>query len=75
MGVALRGGPPHTQAMNQIYIETARLMTRVVPLVFFDETFALKGGMSPAVGRSGSGISGSYPASQRSAWAHQFSDS
>jgi predicted nucleotidyltransferase component of viral defense system len=30
--------------MNQIYIETARLMTRVVPLVFFDETFALKGG-------------------------------
>jgi predicted nucleotidyltransferase component of viral defense system len=30
--------------MNQIYVETARLMTRVVPLVFFDETFALKGG-------------------------------
>jgi predicted nucleotidyltransferase component of viral defense system len=30
--------------MNQIYVETAHLMTRVVPLVFFDETFALKGG-------------------------------
>lgn len=30
--------------MNQIYVETARLMTRVVPLVFVDETFALKGG-------------------------------
>ncbi len=30
--------------MNRIYIETARLMTRVVPLVFVDETFALKGG-------------------------------
>lgn len=30
--------------MNQIYLETARLMTRVVPLVFVDDTFALKGG-------------------------------
>lgn len=30
--------------MNQIYIETARLMTRVVPLVFVGGTFALKGG-------------------------------
>jgi len=30
--------------MNHIYIETARLLTRVVPLVLVDETFALKGG-------------------------------
>ena len=30
--------------MNQIYLDTARLMTRVAPLVFFDDTFALKGG-------------------------------
>jgi len=30
--------------MNEIYVETARLMTRVVPLVFVDDTFALKGG-------------------------------
>lgn len=30
--------------MNQIYLETARLLTLVAPLVFVDDTFALKGG-------------------------------
>jgi hypothetical protein len=30
--------------MNQIYLETARLLTQVAPLVFVDDTFALKGG-------------------------------
>jgi hypothetical protein len=44
MGVALRRGHPDTEAMNQIHVETARLLTRVVPLVLVDQTFALKGG-------------------------------
>jgi predicted nucleotidyltransferase component of viral defense system len=30
--------------MNQIHLDTARLLTRVAPLVFVDDTFALKGG-------------------------------
>ncbi|RCW65145.1 nucleotidyl transferase AbiEii/AbiGii toxin family protein [Pseudorhodoferax soli] len=30
--------------MNEIYLETARLLTRVAPLVFVDDMFALKGG-------------------------------
>jgi predicted nucleotidyltransferase component of viral defense system len=30
--------------MNQIYLDTARLLTRVAPLLFVDDTFALKGG-------------------------------
>lgn len=30
--------------MNQAYLETARLLTRVAPLVLVDDTFALKGG-------------------------------
>ncbi len=30
--------------MNQIYLDTARMLTQVAPLVFTDETFALKGG-------------------------------
>lgn len=30
--------------MNPIYLETARLLTRVAPFVFVDDTFALKGG-------------------------------
>jgi hypothetical protein len=32
--------------MNQVYLDSARLMTRVAPLVFVDDTFALKGGHS-----------------------------
>ncbi len=30
--------------MNQTYLDTARLRTQVAPLVFVDDTFALKGG-------------------------------
>ncbi len=30
--------------MNQTYLDTARLPTQVVPLVFVDDTFALKEG-------------------------------
>ena len=30
--------------MNQVYLESARLLTRVAPLVLVDDTFALKGG-------------------------------
>lgn len=30
--------------MNQIYLDSARLLTRVAPLVLVDDTFALKGG-------------------------------
>lgn len=30
--------------MNQTYLDTARLLTRIAPLVFQDDTFALKGG-------------------------------
>lgn len=30
--------------MNRTYLETARLLTRVAPLIFTDNSFALKGG-------------------------------
>ena len=30
--------------MNQTYLDTARLLTQVAPLIFVDDTFALKGG-------------------------------
>jgi predicted nucleotidyltransferase component of viral defense system len=30
--------------VNRIYLDTARLLTRVAPLVLVDDTFALKGG-------------------------------
>ena len=30
--------------MNQIYLDTARLLTQVAPFIFVDGTFALKGG-------------------------------
>lgn len=30
--------------MNPIYLDTARLLAQVAPLVFVDDTFALKGG-------------------------------
>jgi Nucleotidyl transferase AbiEii toxin, Type IV TA system len=30
--------------MNQIYLDTARLLTQIAPFIFFDGTFALKGG-------------------------------
>jgi hypothetical protein len=30
--------------MNEVYLDAARLLTQVAPLVFVDDTFALKGG-------------------------------
>ena len=30
--------------MNQVYLNTARLLTQIAPFVFVDDTFALKGG-------------------------------
>jgi hypothetical protein len=30
--------------MNPVYLDTARLLIQVAPLVFADDTFALKGG-------------------------------
>ena len=30
--------------MNQVYLDTARLMIQIAPLVFADDVFALKGG-------------------------------
>ena len=30
--------------MKPVYLDTARLLTQVAPLVFVDDTFALKGG-------------------------------
>ena len=35
--------------MNQTYLDTARLLTQVAPLVFVDDTFALKGGYDACV--------------------------
>ena len=44
MGVPLQGWFAGTETMNQIYLDTARLLTQVAPIVFEDSTFALKGG-------------------------------
>src|SRR6187401_2364607 len=44
MGLANHRRTLGAQAMNQIYLDTARLLTRVAPLIFADSTFALKGG-------------------------------
>jgi predicted nucleotidyltransferase component of viral defense system len=30
--------------LNQVYLDTARLLTQIAPLVFADAVFALKGG-------------------------------
>jgi predicted nucleotidyltransferase component of viral defense system len=44
MGVPLRGRLAGPEIMNEVYLSTARLLTRVAPLVFINDTFALKGG-------------------------------
>ncbi len=44
MGVAVRGRVAGAQGVNAVYLQTARMMARVAPLVFIDDTFALKGG-------------------------------
>ena len=44
VGVALGRRASGAEAMNQVYLDSARLLTRVAPLVLVDDTFALKGG-------------------------------
>jgi predicted nucleotidyltransferase component of viral defense system len=44
LGIALDGRASGAEAMNQVYLDSARLLTRVAPLVLVDDTFALKGG-------------------------------
>jgi predicted nucleotidyltransferase component of viral defense system len=44
MGVQIERRFAGAQALNQIYLDTARLLTQVAPPVFADGVFALKGG-------------------------------
>jgi predicted nucleotidyltransferase component of viral defense system len=44
LGIEIGGRLAGAQAMTPIYLDTARLLTQVAPLVFVDDTFALKGG-------------------------------
>jgi hypothetical protein len=44
LGVPIGRWLAGAQAINQTYLDTARLLTQVAPLVFVDDTFALKGG-------------------------------
>lgn len=44
MGIEIAGRLAGTKTVNQVYIETARMMVQVAPLVFTDERLALKGG-------------------------------
>ena len=45
MDIQGEGRPaPGPQGLNQVYLDTARLLTQVAPLVFPDNVFALKGG-------------------------------
>ncbi len=43
MDIEVQGRPAGAQ-LNQVYLDTARLLTQVAPLVFADKVFALKGG-------------------------------
>jgi predicted nucleotidyltransferase component of viral defense system len=42
--IEVQGRPAGAQTVNQVYLDTARLLTQVAPLVFVDNVFALKGG-------------------------------
>lgn len=44
MGVTLERWHAHSEAVNKIYLDTARLLTHVAPVVFQSGVFALKGG-------------------------------
>jgi predicted nucleotidyltransferase component of viral defense system len=44
MDIEDQGRPAGAQAVNQVYLDTARLLIQVAPLVFADNVFALKGG-------------------------------
>jgi predicted nucleotidyltransferase component of viral defense system len=44
LGIEIEARLARLEAMNQIYLDTARLMTQIAPFVFADGIFALKGG-------------------------------
>ena len=44
LGCRARRRASGAETMNQVYLDSARLLTRVAPLVLVDDTFALKGG-------------------------------
>jgi len=44
LGCAFHRRTAGPQAMNQLYLDTAKLLTQVAPLVFQEGVFALKGG-------------------------------
>jgi predicted nucleotidyltransferase component of viral defense system len=44
LGIEIQARLTRIEAVNPIYLDTARLLTRVAPLVFADGIFALKGG-------------------------------
>ncbi len=44
MGLTIKRRHAHPQAVNKIYLDTARLLTQVTPVVFQSGIFALKGG-------------------------------
>lgn len=44
MGISLPQRDADLEAVNQIYLNTARLLTQVAPIVLRNDTFALKGG-------------------------------
>jgi predicted nucleotidyltransferase component of viral defense system len=42
--IEIQGRAAGAQAVNQVYLDTARLLTQVAPFVFADGVFAMKGG-------------------------------
>jgi hypothetical protein len=44
MDIEVQGRSAGAQAVNQVYLDTARLLIQVAPPVFADKVFALKGG-------------------------------
>ena len=44
MDIEIQGRLAGAQAVNQLCLDTARLLTQVAPFVFVDNIFALKGG-------------------------------
>ncbi len=46
MDIPIRRRLDRAQAMNPLFLDTARLLIQTAPLVFIRDTFALKGGMA-----------------------------
>lgn len=44
MDIEVQGRPAGAEAVNQVYVDTARLLVRAAPLMFAEGIFALKGG-------------------------------